>query len=57
MNNILIILAAIFVLFISFVQCYNDEDMALFILGSLVSVVGIVVGVIGIIFNKNFFEF
>lgn len=55
MNNIVILLAALATLFIGFVQCYNPEDMALFFLTCLICVPAIVVSIVGIVFDKNFF--
>ena len=56
MNNIVIILAAIATLFIGFVQCYNTEDMALFFLACLICVPAILISIVGIVMDKNFFE-
>jgi sugar phosphate permease len=56
MNNFFILFAAIITLLIAFVQCFNNEDMALFILGCFVCVPAVLVSVVGIILDKNFFE-
>lgn len=56
MNNIVILLAAIATLFIGFVQCYNPEDMALFFLACLICVPAILISIVGIVMDKNFFE-
>lgn len=56
MNNLSILLVAIIVLFIGYVECYNDEDMALFFLGCLICVPAILISGVGIVMNKNFFE-
>ena len=56
MNNFLILLVAIIVLFIGYVECYNDEDMALFFLGCLICIPTILICFVGIVMNKNFFE-
>lgn len=56
MNNIVILLAAIATLFIGFVQCYNTEDMALFFLACLICVPAILISIVGIVLDKNFFE-
>ena len=56
MNNIVILLAALATLFIGFIECYNPEDMALFFLACLVCVPGIIVSIVGIVLDKNFFE-
>ena len=56
MNNIVILLAAIATLFIGFVQCYNPEDMALFFLACLICVPTILICIVGIVMDKNFFE-
>jgi hypothetical protein len=56
MNNIVILLAAIATLFIGFVQCCNPEDMAIFVLACLVCVPAIIVSIVGIVIDKNFFE-
>ena len=56
MNNIVILLAALATLFIGFVQCYNPEDMALFFLTCLICVPAILISIVGIVIDKNFFE-
>lgn len=56
MNNIVILLAAIVSLFISFVQCYNPEGMSIFFLACLVCVPAIIISIVGIVTGKNFFE-
>ena len=50
------LIAAIMTLFIAFVQCYNPEDMALFFLGCLICVPTIIICIVGIVLDKNFFE-
>lgn len=56
MNNFFILFAAIITLLIALGQCFNNEDMALFILGCFVCVPAVLVSVVGIILDKNFFE-
>ena len=56
MNNIVILIAAIATLFIGFVQCFNSEDMALFFLACLICVPAILISIVGIVMDKNFFE-
>ena len=56
MNNITILLIAILVLLIGFAQCFNSEDMALFILACFICVPAIVASIVGIVMDKNFFE-
>lgn len=56
MNNFFILFAAVITLLIAFVQCFNNEDMALFLLGCFVCVPAVLVSVVGIILDKNFFE-
>ena len=56
MNNFFVLFAAIITLLIAFVQCFNNEDMALFLLGCFVCVPAALVSVVGIILDKNFFE-
>lgn len=50
------LLAAIATLFIGYVQCYNHEDMALFVLACLICVPAIFICIVGIIMDENFFE-
>lgn len=50
------LLAALATLFIGFIQCFNPEDMALFFLGCLICIPAIVVAIVGIVLDKNFFE-
>lgn len=56
MNNFFVLLVALATLFIAFVQCFNNEDMALFLLGCFVCVPAILVSIVGIVLDKNFFE-
>lgn len=56
MNNFVILLAAIATLFIAFIQCFNPEDMALFGLACVICGVAIIVAIVGIILDKDFFE-
>ena len=56
MNNFVILLAAILTLFIAFIQCFNPEDMALFGLACVICGIAIVMAVVGIILDKDFFE-
>jgi len=56
MNNFVMLLAAIATLFIGYVQCYNPEDMALFFLACLICVPAILISIVGIVMDKNFFE-
>lgn len=56
MNNFVMLLAAIATLFIGYVQCYNPEDMALFVLACFICVPAIIACIVGIIMDVNFFE-
>lgn len=56
MNNIVILLTALVLLFISFAECHNSENMALFFFACLICIPAVVVSIVGIIFGKNFFE-
>lgn len=56
MNNFVILLAAIATGFIAYLQCYNDEDMALFFLAMLIVLPSIFISFVGICIGKNFFE-
>lgn len=56
MNNIVILFAALITLFIAFIQCFNPEDMVLFCLACLFCIPAVFVAVVGIVFDKNFFE-
>lgn len=53
--NFFIILSSIFLALLSTTFC-NHEDFAFFILGMLFSATGIIVGLTGIILDKDFFE-
>ena len=50
------LLAALATLFIGYVECYNPEDMALFFLACLICVPTIIISIVGIVMDKNFFE-
>jgi hypothetical protein len=56
MNNFVMLIAAIITLFIGYVECYNPEDMALFFLACLICIPGIIICIVGIVMDKNFFE-
>ena len=56
MNNFVMLIAAIMTLFIAFVQCFNPEDMALFGLACVICGIAIVMAIVGIILDKDFFE-
>ena len=56
MNNFVMLIAAIATLFIGYVQCYNPEDMALFVLACFICVPAIIACIVGIIMDVNFFE-
>jgi len=56
MNNITILIIAILVLLLGFAQCFDSEDMALFVLACLICVPAIIASVVGIVIDKNFFE-
>lgn len=56
MNNFVMLIAAIVTLFIGYVQCYNAEDMALFVLACFICVPAIIACIVGIIMDVNFFE-
>ena len=56
MNNFVMLIAAIMTLFIAFIQCFNPEDMALFFLACLICVPTVLISIVGIVMDKNFFE-
>ena len=56
MNNFVILFFAIITLFIGYCECYNPEDMALFFFACLITIPAIVVSIVGIVIDKNFFE-
>lgn len=56
MNNVTILLAALATGFIAFLQCFNPEDMALFVLAMFMVVPAIIASVVGICIGQNFFE-
>ncbi|MBO5827224.1 MAG: hypothetical protein J6R59_01925 [Paludibacteraceae bacterium] len=56
MNNFVMFLVALVTFFIGYVQCYNPEDMALFFLACLICVPTIIICIVGIVIDKNFFE-
>lgn len=56
MNNVTILLAALATGFIAFLQCFNPEDMAMFVLAMFMVVPTIIASVIGICIGQNFFE-
>ena len=56
MNNFVMLLVGLITLFIGYVQCYNPDDMALFFLACLICVPAIIIGIVGIVMDKNFFE-
>lgn len=56
MNNVTILFAALATGFIAFTECFNPEDMALFVLAMFVIVPTIIVSAVGICIGKNFFE-
>jgi hypothetical protein len=56
MNNFVMLLAALATLFIGYVECCNPEDMALFFLACLICVPTIIICIVGIVIDKNFFE-
>lgn len=56
MNNIVIVIAALITLFIGYVQCYNPEDIAAFVLACFICVPAIIACIVGIIMDVNFFE-
>jgi hypothetical protein len=56
MNNFVMLLVALVTFFIGYVQCYNPEDMALFFLACLICVPTIIICIVGIVIDKNFFE-
>lgn len=53
--NLFIILISAFLILLSTTFC-NHEDLAFFILGLGFGSIGIITGLAGIIFDKNFFE-
>lgn len=56
MNNVTILLAALAAGSIAFFQCFNPEDMVLFVLAMLMVVPAIIVSIVGICIGQNFFE-
>ena len=50
------LIAAVITLFIGYVQRCNPEDMALFFLACLICVPAILISIVGIVMDKNFFE-
>ena len=56
MNNVTILLVSLTTGFIAFLECFNPEDMALFVLAMFMVVPAIIVSAIGICINKNLFE-
>ena len=50
------LLAALATLFIGYVQCYNPEDMASFVLVCFICIPAIIGCIVGIIMGVNFFE-
>lgn len=56
MNNVTILLAALATGFIAFLECFNPEDMALFVLAMFMVVPAIIASIVGICMDKNFFE-
>lgn len=56
MNNFVILLAALTTLFIGYVLCYNPEYMALFFIVCLICVPAILISIVGIVMDKDFFE-
>ena len=56
MNNVTIFLAAAATLFIGFIQCYNPEDMALFVLACFITIPAMIAAIVGIITDQNIFE-
>lgn len=56
MNNVMILLAAIATGFIAFLQRFNSEDMALFVLAMFMVVPAIIASLAGICSGRNFFE-
>ena len=50
------LIATVITLFIGYVQCYNPEDMALFFLACLICVPAIIICIVGIVMDVNFFE-
>lgn len=57
MNNILILITSIIVFFIAYAQCYNGEDMALFIFATCFIIIpAFVISLVGIVTGKDMFE-
>lgn len=56
MNNFFIILVSILVLVIAYFQCFNNENMILFLLGCFIAIPAIITAVVGIVTDRNFFE-
>lgn len=56
MNNFVILLSALTALFIGYVLCYNPEYMTLFFLACFICVPAILISIVGIVMDKDFFE-
>lgn len=49
-------IVSLVVVFIGYLQCFNDEDMILFMLGCFMGAVGFISGAVGLITGNDFFE-
>lgn len=49
-------IVSLVVVFIGYLQCFNDEDMILFLLGCFMGILGFFGGLVGLITDNNFFE-
>ena len=56
MNNVTILLTALATGFIAFLQYFNSEDMALFVLAMFMVIPATIASVVGICIGQNFFE-
>lgn len=56
MNNVMIMIVSAFIGLIAYLQCFNNEDMALFCLGMFFAITGFIAGIIGLITGNDFFE-
>lgn len=56
MNNITILVLAFIISIISYLETFNNEDIALFVLSMFIIIPAIVVSFVGIITGRNIFE-
>ena len=56
MNNITILVLAIIISIISYLETFNNEDIALFVLSMFIVIPAIIVSFVGMITGRNIFE-